>query len=51
MSLSSEKIYTKEGLKEELIQVLDAKFNVKPSNASDRQVYEALSSIIVNEFG
>ncbi len=49
MSLSSEKIYTKEGLKEELIQVLDTKFNVKPSNASDRQVYEALSSIIVNE--
>lgn len=49
MSLSSEKIYTKEGLKEELIQVLDTKFNAKPSNASDRQVYEALSSIIVNE--
>ncbi len=30
MSLSSEKIYTKEGLKEELIQVLDTIFNVKP---------------------
>lgn len=41
--------YTKESLKEELIRVLDTNFQTKPENASDRQVYEALSSIIVNE--
>lgn len=44
-----DKRYTKDGLKEELIRVLDTNFNVKPENASNKQVYEALASIIVNE--
>ncbi len=41
--------YTKESLKEELVKVLDLNFMVSYENASDRQFYEALSSIIVNE--
>ena len=39
--------YTKDTLKSELINVLDSNFMVKPENASDRQIYEALASIIV----
>ena len=39
--------YTKETIKEELAKVLEEKFSVTVENASDRQIYEALSSIIV----
>ena len=39
--------YSKDTLKSELINVLDSNFMVKPENASDRQIYEALASIIV----
>lgn len=49
MAKAVESKYTKESLKEELVKVLDLNFMVSPENASDRQFYEALSSIIVNE--
>ncbi len=49
MAKAVESKYTKETLKEELVKVLDLNFMVSPENASDRQFYEALSSIIVNE--
>ncbi len=49
MAKAIESKYTKESLKEELVKVLDLNFMVSPENASDRQFYEALSSIIVNE--
>ena len=44
---SSEPKFTKESLKNEIIKALDGTFMVTPENASDRQFYEALSSIIV----
>lgn len=49
MAKAVESKYTKESLKEEIVKVLDLNFMVSPENASDRQFYEALSSIIVNE--
>lgn len=49
MAKAVESKYTKESMKEELVKVLDLNFMVSPENASDRQFYEALSSIIVNE--
>ncbi len=39
--------YTKDTIKEELARVIEDKFMVSIDNASDRQIYEALSSIIV----
>ncbi len=43
------KRYTKEGLKEEIVNVLDVKYGISPELASDRQLYEALAFIITRE--
>ncbi len=43
------KKYTKEALKTELARVLEEKHYVTVESASDRQIYEALSSIVVDE--
>lgn len=43
------KRYTKEGLKEEIVNVLDVKYGISPELASDRQLYEALAYIITRE--
>lgn len=45
----SNKKYTKETLKAELARVLEEKHYVTAESASDRQIYEALSSIVVDE--
>ncbi len=45
----SNKKYTKESLKTELAKVLEEKHYVTVESASDRQIYEALSSIVVDE--
>ena len=41
--------YTAESLKDEIVKVLDINYLVKPENASDKQIYDALSSIVVRE--
>ena len=43
------KKYTKESLKAEIARVLQENHNVSAESASDKQIYEALSTIIVNE--
>ena len=43
------KRYTKEGLKEEIVNVLDVKYGISPELASDKQLYEALAFIITRE--
>ncbi len=43
------KRYTKEGLKEEIVNVLDMKYGISPELASDRQLYESLAYIITRE--
>ncbi len=43
------KKYTKEDLKERIVSALEKTYDVSPENASDKQFYEALSSVIVEE--
>lgn len=49
MNKAADAIYDKDLLKEELVKTLDVKYMVKPENASNRQVYDALTFIIVRE--
>ena len=49
MSKGNEAAYTKESLKEELKKVLDINYMVSPESASEKQIYDALSSIVVRE--
>lgn len=43
------KKYTKEELKAKIVEALEKNHDVAPENASDKQFYEALSSVIVSE--
>lgn len=49
LSKGNEAAYTKESLKEELKKVLDINYMVSPESASEKQIYDALSSIVVRE--
>ncbi len=49
LSKGNEAVYTKESLKEELKKVLDINYMVSPESASEKQIYDALSSIVVRE--
>lgn len=39
---------TKEAIKQQFIETLQANFNISPDEASDKQVYKTLSTIVVN---
>ncbi|MBQ8395580.1 MAG: glycogen/starch/alpha-glucan phosphorylase, partial [Oscillospiraceae bacterium] len=45
----SNKKYTKEELKSRIVAALEKIYDVSPENASDKQFYEALSSVIVED--
>lgn len=49
LNKGNEAAYTKESLKEELKKVLDINYMVSPESASEKQIYDALSSIVVRE--
>lgn len=49
MANSIKNKYTKETFKTEIAHVLETNYNVSVDNASERQIYEALSTIIVKE--
>ena len=39
---------TKEAIKQQFIETLQSNFNISPDEASDKQVYQTLSTIVVN---
>ena len=48
MELSMAKNITKEAIKQQFIDTLQKNYNISPDEASDKQVYKTLSSIVVN---
>ena len=47
MAKKTEKIMSKEELKKQFIEILHNDFQTIPDEATDKQVYEALSKIVV----